>query len=52
MKKIKTKVGEPLSEQTLFLDTQEIKKLYEKKRYPKTKVDTWSAPMNGPAAPR
>jgi len=38
-KKIKTKIGDPLSEQTLFLDTQEIKKLYEKKRYPKTKVD-------------
>jgi outer membrane protein insertion porin family len=39
LRKIKTKVGDPLNEQKLFLDTQEIKKLYEKKGYAKTKVD-------------
>jgi outer membrane protein insertion porin family len=38
-KKTKTKVGDPLNEQKLFLDTQEIKKLYEKKGYAKTKIE-------------
>jgi outer membrane protein assembly factor BamA len=33
-KKITVKVGEPLDEQKLFTDVQEIKKLYEKYGYP------------------
>ena len=32
-KKITVKVGEPLDEQKLFTDAQEIKKLYEKYGY-------------------
>src|SRR5262245_5665507 len=39
LKKITTKVGEPLDERKLFSDAQEIKKLYEKAGYPKTKVE-------------
>ncbi len=39
LKKITTKVGEPLDERKLFSDAQEIKKLYEKSGYPKTKVE-------------
>jgi outer membrane protein insertion porin family len=37
-KKITVKVGEPLDEQKLFTDVQEIKKLYEKYGYPDTQV--------------
>ena len=37
-KKITVKVGEPLDEQKLFTDTQEMKKLYEKYGYPDTQV--------------
>jgi outer membrane protein insertion porin family len=37
-KKITVKVGDPLDEQKLFTDVQEIKKLYEKYGYPDTKV--------------
>ena len=36
-KKITVKVGEPLDEQKLFTDVQEIKKLYEKYGYPETR---------------
>jgi outer membrane protein insertion porin family len=37
-KKITVKAGEPLDEQKLFTDVQEIKKLYEKYGYPDTQV--------------
>src|SRR5581483_2429456 len=37
-KKIKAKAGDPLDEQKLFSDTQEIKKLYEKYGYPNTQA--------------
>jgi outer membrane protein insertion porin family len=37
-KKITSKVGEPLDEQKLFTDTQELKKLYEKYGYPNTQI--------------
>ena len=37
-KKITVKVGDPLDEQKLFTDVQEIKKLYEKYGYADTKV--------------
>jgi outer membrane protein insertion porin family len=37
-KKITVKAGNPLDEQKLFTDTQEIKKLYEKYGYPGTEV--------------
>ena len=37
-KKITVKVGEPLDEQKLFTDVQEIKKLYEKYGYPDSQV--------------
>src|SRR5271154_263555 len=37
-KKITVKVGEPLDEQKLFTDVQEMKKLYEKYGYADTKV--------------
>jgi outer membrane protein insertion porin family len=37
-KKITVKVGQPLVEQKLFTDVQEIKKLYEKYGYPDTQV--------------
>ena len=37
-KKITVKAGEPMDEQKLFTDTQEIKKLYEKYGYPDTQV--------------
>ena len=37
-KKITVKTGEPLDEQKLFTDVQEIKKLYEKYGYPDTQV--------------
>ena len=37
-KKITAKAGEPLDEQKLFTDVQEIKKLYEKYGYPDTLV--------------
>lgn len=38
-KKISTKIGEPLDERKLFLDAQEIKKLYEKSGYPRVGVN-------------
>ncbi len=38
LKKISSKVGEPLDERKLFTDTQEIQKLYQKKGYPHTEV--------------
>lgn len=37
-KKVTVKVGDPLDEQKLFTDVQEMKKLYEKSGYPDTKV--------------
>jgi outer membrane protein insertion porin family len=37
-KKITVKVGDPLDEQKLFTDAQEMKKLYEKYGYPDTEV--------------
>ena len=37
-KKITVKAGDPLDEQKLFTDVQEIKKLYEKYGYPDTQV--------------
>ncbi len=37
-KKITVKVGEPLNEQKLFTDVQEMKKLYEKYGYPDTQI--------------
>jgi outer membrane protein insertion porin family len=37
-KKITVKVGDPLDEQKLFSDVQEMKKLYEKYGYPDTQV--------------
>jgi outer membrane protein insertion porin family len=37
-KKITVKVGEPLDEQKLFTDVQEMKKLYEKYGYPDTQI--------------
>ena len=39
-KKVSSKVGEPLDDLKLFKDAQEIKKLYEKSGYPKTKIET------------
>ena len=38
-KPLKNRIGEPLDERQLFADAQEIKKLYEKSGYPKTKVE-------------
>lgn len=38
VKKVTSKVGEPMDERKLFIDAQEIKKLYEKAGYPKTDV--------------
>ncbi|MFN3409355.1 MAG: outer membrane protein assembly factor BamA [Limisphaerales bacterium] len=37
-KKLSVKVGEPLNEQKLFTDAQEIEKLYQKSGYPGTRV--------------
>ncbi|HVU08720.1 MAG TPA: outer membrane protein assembly factor BamA [Verrucomicrobiae bacterium] len=37
-KKITVKVGQPLDEQKLFTDAQEMEKLYQKYGYPETKV--------------
>ena len=39
LKKISSKVDEPLDERKLFTDTQDILKLYQKKGYPRTKVE-------------
>jgi outer membrane protein insertion porin family len=38
-KKVTSKIGEPLDDLKLFKDAQEIKKMYEKSGYPKTKVE-------------
>ncbi len=38
LKKVTSKVGQPLDERKLFADAQEIKKMYEKSGYPKTEV--------------
>ena len=38
-KKLTSKVGEPLNEQKLFTDSQEIQKLYQKSGYPRTQVN-------------
>ena len=47
-KKITVKAGQPLDEQKLFTDVQEVKKLYEKYGYPDTQVkyvfDTFDEP--------
>jgi outer membrane protein insertion porin family len=37
-KKLTSKIGEPLDERKLFLDSQEIKKMYQKSGYPQTQV--------------
>ncbi len=38
LKKVSSKIGQPIDERKLFNDAQEIKKLYEKSGYPKTEV--------------
>jgi len=38
VKKVTSKIGEPMDERKLFTDSQEIRKLYEKAGYPKTQV--------------
>lgn len=38
LKKVKSKVGDPLDERKLFEDEQEIEKMYQKKGYPHTTV--------------
>jgi outer membrane protein insertion porin family len=38
LKKISSKVQEPLDERKLFTDTQDIQKMYQKKGYPRTQV--------------
>ena len=38
LKKLTSKVDEPLDERKLFTDTQDIQKLYQKKGYPRTQV--------------
>ena len=38
LKKISSKVGEPLDERKLFTDTQDIQKMYQKSGYPRTEV--------------
>src|SRR5258706_1591545 len=38
LKKVSSKIGEPVAEQKLFTDTQEIQKMYEKAGYPHTAV--------------
>jgi outer membrane protein insertion porin family len=38
LKKISSKVGEPLDERKLFTDSQDIKKMYQKSGYPRTEV--------------
>jgi outer membrane protein insertion porin family len=43
--KITSKVNEPLDEQKLFTDAQEIQKLYQKKGYPNTDVKAVSSVM-------
>jgi outer membrane protein insertion porin family len=43
-KKVTSKVGQPLDERKLFIDAQEIKKLYEKSGYPKTEVHPLVSP--------
>jgi len=43
-KKITSKVGEPLDEQKLFLDSQEMQKMYQKSGYQKTTVKPAIAP--------
>src|SRR5262249_16692148 len=37
-KKLTSKIGEPLDEQKLFTDSQEIQKMYQKGGYPNTEV--------------
>src|SRR5258705_8084218 len=37
-KKLTSKVGEPLDERKLFMDSQEIKRMYQKSGYPQTQV--------------
>src|SRR6266542_5736808 len=39
LKKVKSKIGEPLDDYKLFTDAQEIKKMYEKAGYQQTKVE-------------
>src|SRR5947207_8215679 len=39
LKKVKSKVGQPLDDYKIFTDAQEIKKLYEKAGYQQTKVE-------------
>jgi outer membrane protein insertion porin family len=39
LKKITSKVGEPLNEQKIFLDARELEKLYQKSGYQKTTVE-------------
>ena len=38
LKKVTSKVGEPLNERKLFTDSQEIQKMYQKAGYPSTQV--------------
>ena len=38
LKKVTSKIGEPLDERKLFFDSQEIEKMYQKSGYPKTTV--------------
>src|SRR5213083_3038576 len=53
LKKVKSRVGQPLDEYKLFTDAQEIKKKYEKAGYRQTKVEpkesitpNWGAPRS------
>lgn len=39
LKKLTSKIGEPLDEHKLFSDAEEIKKMYQKAGYPQTKVE-------------
>ena len=39
LKKVKSKIGEPLDDYKLFSDAQELKKLYEKAGYQQTRVE-------------
>jgi len=48
-KKVTFKVGEPLDEQKVFTDVQEIKNLYEKAAFPTPRSNTSSISRNSPA---
>src|SRR6185369_13537792 len=39
LKKLTSKINEPLDERKLFIDAEEIKKMYQSRGYPQTKVE-------------